>query len=100
MNDRAAALHLAHTTFAEPAGVSLQTVSTPSDLVALGMAAMQQEVLAQIVGLAQTTLPVAGTAFKVNWGTGRSGVVVVKKRVKPGAKLLFSAGAPPGVHAG
>ncbi len=59
MNQRAMALHLEHTTFADPAGVSIQTVSTPTDLMALGMAAFKQDVIAEIVSLPQTTLPVA-----------------------------------------
>lgn len=42
MNQRATRLGLAHTKFADPAGALAQTVSTPRDLVSLGMTAMQQ----------------------------------------------------------
>lgn len=95
MNQRAAALHLTRTSFADPAGVSIQTVSTPADLLALGMAAMQQEVLAQIVSLPQTTLPVAGTAYNVNAALGHSGIIGIKTGfgLKRGADFLFSAAA-------
>jgi serine-type D-Ala-D-Ala carboxypeptidase (penicillin-binding protein 5/6) len=95
MNQRAAALHLGHTTFADPAGVSTQTVSTASDLLALGMAAMQQEVLAQIVNLPQAILPVAGTVYNVNSALGQSGIVGIKtgSGLNVGADFLFAATA-------
>jgi serine-type D-Ala-D-Ala carboxypeptidase (penicillin-binding protein 5/6) len=95
MNQRAAALHLTHTTFADPAGISIQTVSTPTDLVAIGMAAMKQEVLAQIVKLPQTTLPVAGTVYNVNAALGHSGIIGIKtgSGLNSGANFLFAAAA-------
>ena len=81
--------------FADPAGVSIQTVSTPTDLLAMGMAAMQQEVLAQIVNLPQTTLPVAGTLYNVNSVLGQSGIVGIKtgSGLNFGANFLFAATA-------
>jgi D-alanyl-D-alanine carboxypeptidase (penicillin-binding protein 5/6) len=95
MNQRATALHLTHTTFADPAGVSTQTVSTPADLVALGMAAMQQNVLAQVVGLPQATLPVAGTVYNVDSVLGQSGIIGIKtgSGLSLGANFLFAAAA-------
>ena len=95
MNQRAAALHMMHTTFADPAGVSLQTVSTPSDLLAMGMEAMRQPALAQIVGLPQTTLPVAGIAYNVNAALGQSGIIGIKtgSGLNVGATFLFAAAA-------
>ena len=95
MNQRAAALHLSRTTFADPAGVSTQTVSTPADLLALGMTAMQQEVLAQIVGLPQATLPVVGTVYNVNYALGQSGIIGIKtgSGLNLGANFLFAATA-------
>lgn len=95
MNQRAAALHLTHTTFVDPAGLSTQTVSTPTDLLAMGMAAMQQEVLAQVVGLPQATLPVAGTVYNVNAAVGRSGIIGIKtgSGLNSGATFLFAATA-------
>jgi D-alanyl-D-alanine carboxypeptidase (penicillin-binding protein 5/6) len=95
MNQRAAALHMTRTTFADPAGVSTQTVSTASDLLALGMAAMQQAVLAEVVGLPQTTLPVAGTVYNVNAALGRSGIIGIKtgSGLNSGANFLFAADA-------
>ena len=95
MNQRAATLHLTETTFADPAGVSTQTVSTPTDMVAMGMAAMQQEVLAQIVNEAQTALPVAGIVYNVNAALGQSGIVGIKtgSGLDSGANFLFAAAA-------
>jgi D-alanyl-D-alanine carboxypeptidase (penicillin-binding protein 5/6) len=95
MNERAAALHLKRTTFADPAGVSTQTVSTASDLVVLGMAAMQQPALAEVVGFAQTTIPVAGTVYNVNAALGRSGIIGIKtgSGLNSGATFLFAATA-------
>jgi D-alanyl-D-alanine carboxypeptidase (penicillin-binding protein 5/6) len=95
MNQHAAALRLTHTTFADPAGVSIQTVSTATDLLAMGMAAMQQEVLAQIVSLPQTTLPVAGTMYNVNAALGQSGIIGIKtgSGLNAGANFLFAAAA-------
>jgi serine-type D-Ala-D-Ala carboxypeptidase (penicillin-binding protein 5/6) len=93
MNQRAAALHMMHTTFADPAGVSIQTVSTPVDLMTLGMAAMQQEVLAEIVSLPETTLPVAGLVYNVNGALGQKGIVGIKTGfgLNTGADFLFAA---------
>ena len=95
MNQRAATLHLTETTFADAAGVSTQTVSTPTDMVAMGMAAMQQEVLAQIVNEAQTALPVAGIVYNVNAALGQSGIVGIKtgSGLDSGANFLFAAAA-------
>lgn len=93
MNERAMALHLEHTTFADPAGVSIQTVSTPTDLMALGMAALQQDVIAEIVSLPQTTLPVAGIVYNVNGALGQNGIVGIKTGfgLGTGAEFLFAA---------
>ncbi|HEX9094839.1 MAG TPA: D-alanyl-D-alanine carboxypeptidase [Candidatus Dormibacteraeota bacterium] len=95
MNERAASLHLTHTTFADPAGASFQTVSTPTDLLTMGMAAMQQEVLAQIVSLPEATLPVAGTVYNVNYSLGQSGIIGIKtgSGLNSGANFLFAAAA-------
>jgi D-alanyl-D-alanine carboxypeptidase (penicillin-binding protein 5/6) len=95
MNQRATALHLTQTTFADPAGVSTQTVSTPSDLLALGMAAMQQEVLAQIVNMPEATLPAAGKVYNVNYVLGQSGIIGIKtgSGLNSGANFLFAAAA-------
>src|SRR5438128_4266396 len=93
MNARAAAMHLRHTKFADTSGASAASVSTPSDLLALGMVAMQDPVFAQVVGQAQADLPVAGTVFNVNGVLGQNGIVGIKtgSGLNTGANFLFAA---------
>ena len=93
MNTRATALHLTHTKFADTSGANPGTVSTPSDLMSLGMTAMKQEVFAQIVGMASAELPVAGTVYNVNGVLGQSGIVGIKtgSGLNSGANFLFAA---------
>jgi D-alanyl-D-alanine carboxypeptidase (penicillin-binding protein 5/6) len=95
MNKRAGDLHLTQTTFADVSGASPGTVSTPSDLMALGMAAMKLEVFAQIVAMSQADLPVAGTVYNVDGVLGQSGVVGIKtgSGLAGGANFLFAAAA-------
>ncbi|HEY4914534.1 MAG TPA: hypothetical protein VIJ91_11530 [Candidatus Dormibacteraeota bacterium] len=93
MNARAAALHLTHTKFADTSGANPGTVSTPTDLMALGMAAMKQEVFAQVVGMGEAQLPVAGTVFNVDQVLGQSGIIGIKtgSGLNTGANFLFAA---------
>jgi serine-type D-Ala-D-Ala carboxypeptidase (penicillin-binding protein 5/6) len=95
MNTRAAALHLTHTKFADPSGASAASVSTPTDLMNLGMAAMRNEVFAQVVAMGQVNLPVAGTVYNVNHVLGQSGIVGIKtgSGLNSGANFLFAANA-------
>ena len=93
MNNRAAALHLTHTKFADASGVSTASVSTPTDLTALGMVAMLNEVFAQIVARGLVTLPVAGTLYNVNGALGQNGIIGIKtgSGLNSGANFLFAA---------
>jgi serine-type D-Ala-D-Ala carboxypeptidase (penicillin-binding protein 5/6) len=93
MNARAVALHLTHTKFADTSGANPGTVSTPTDLMSLGMTAMKQEVFAQVVGMASAELPVAGTVYNVNGVLGQSGIVGIKtgSGLNTGANFLFAA---------
>ena len=95
MNQHAIALHLTRTKFADSAGVSMETVSTPTDLLAMGMEAMRQPVLAQIVDLPLATLPVAGAVYNVNAALGKSGIIGIKtgSGLNSGANFLFAATA-------
>jgi D-alanyl-D-alanine carboxypeptidase (penicillin-binding protein 5/6) len=95
MNQRAGALHMTHTTFADASGVSPKNVSTPTDLMALGVVAFKQEVLAQIVGLQQAILPVAGIVYNVDYVLGQSGIIGIKtgSGLDLGANFLFAAAA-------
>lgn len=93
MNDHAARLHLTHTRYADVSGADAGSVSTPSDLMALGMVAMKQEVLAEIVGMGQADLPVAGTVYNVDGVLGQDGIVGIKtgSGFGQGANSLFAA---------
>src|SRR6202162_4430683 len=95
MHARAAALHLTHTKFADTSGANPGTVSTPSDLMSLGMTAMKQEVFAQVVGMGSGDLPVAGTVYNVDGVLGQSGIVGIKtgSGFNLGANFLFAARA-------
>jgi len=95
MNKRAGDLHLAHTTFADTSGASTKSVSTPTDLLTLGMAAMKLEVFAQVVGMTEANLPIAGRVFNVDAALGQSGIIGIKtgSGLAEGANFLFAAQA-------
>jgi D-alanyl-D-alanine carboxypeptidase (penicillin-binding protein 5/6) len=95
MNKRAGELHLAHSTFADTSGASAKSVSTPTDLLALGMAAMKLEVFAQVVGMTEANLPLAGRVFNVDAALGQSGIIGIKtgSGLAEGANFLFAAQA-------
>lgn len=100
MNQRARALGLTRSTFADPAGASPQTVSTPSDLLALGMTAMGDKVFAQIVSSPSATLPVAGVVYNVDAVLGQDGIIGIKtgSGLAQGANFLFAASITIGGH--
>jgi D-alanyl-D-alanine carboxypeptidase (penicillin-binding protein 5/6) len=100
MNARGQSLGLTHTRFADPAGADTATVSTPSDLMKLGMDAMKLPALAQIVGLPSAVLPVAGAVFNVDTALGKDGIVGIKtgSGFKLGANFLFAATVPISNH--
>ena len=96
MNARAATLHLTHTKFSDVSGASPASVGTPSDLVMLGMTALQtQDVIGQVVAMGQAELPVAGTVYNVDSVLGQSGIVGIKtgSGLNSGANFLFAANA-------
>lgn len=95
MNTRAASLRLTHTKFTDVSGAAATSVSTPSDLMSLGMVAMQNDVFAQIVAMGQVELPLAGTAYNVNGVLGQNGIVGIKtgSGLNTGANYLFAANA-------
>ena len=101
MNARARALRLTHTSFADPAGSSAQSVSTPTDLLALGVAASADPVFAQIVAEAQARLPVAGIVYNVDAALGKDGINGIKtgSGLAAGANFLFSASVDVAGHA-
>jgi serine-type D-Ala-D-Ala carboxypeptidase (penicillin-binding protein 5/6) len=93
MNARAAALKLTHTRFADTSGADPGSVSTPTDLMMLGVAAMKQDVFAQIVAMGQAQLPVVGTVYSTDHALGQSGIIGMKtgSGLSSGANFLFAA---------
>jgi len=92
---------LAHTAVADASGFSPSSVSTAHDLVLLGETAMQNSVLAEIVGQSQADIPTAGTVKNVNTLLGQSGIVGVKtgNTDQAGGCFLFAANQSyPGGH--
>jgi serine-type D-Ala-D-Ala carboxypeptidase (penicillin-binding protein 5/6) len=100
MNDRAATLHMTHTRFTDTSGASPGSVSTPTDLLALGIAAMQDPVLAQIVAMEQVDLPVVGVVYNVNSALAHGGIFGIKtgSGLDSGANFLFAANATVDSH--
>jgi len=78
MNKRAGALGMTHTKFADESGASANTTSTPSDMVKLGLVAMKQPVLAQIVAQTEATIPVAETLQNRDTVLGQSGIIGIE----------------------
>lgn len=93
MNAKATQLRLKQTKFADTSGASSDSVSTPTDLLALGMVAMQLDVFSEIVAKGQVDLPVAGTVYNVDGVLGQSGIVGIKtgSGLNLGANFLFAA---------
>jgi serine-type D-Ala-D-Ala carboxypeptidase (penicillin-binding protein 5/6) len=63
---------------ADASGFLPSTTSSAHDLVLLGITALQNPVIAQIVAEQLTTLPVAGTIQNVNWLLGYDGINGIK----------------------
>lgn len=84
-------LKLSHV--ADASGFSPQSVSTATELVAIGEAALSNDVLAEIVNQPEANLPVAGNIQNVNWLLGSDGVVGIKtgNTDEAGGCFLFAA---------
>lgn len=101
MNAKAAALGLAHTSFADTAGVSAQTTSNPRDLFRLGIEAMKNPVIARVVAQVQANLPVAGVVYNVDYVLGQDGIIGIKTGSGPefGANFVFASSQTAGTGA-
>lgn len=78
MNDRAHALGMNGTHYADASGFNTDTVSTARDQVRLAMRALRVPALAQIVALRKATVPVAGELRNLDELLGSHGIVGVK----------------------
>jgi D-alanyl-D-alanine carboxypeptidase (penicillin-binding protein 5/6) len=77
----------------DASGFSSATVSTPSELVMIGIAALKNPVIAKIVAQQQVRLPVAGMIKNTNQLLGTEGIIGIKTGTtdKAGSCLLFAA---------
>lgn len=94
MNGLAAQWGLRHTTFADPAGLSPDSVSTATDLLTLGERAMANPVVASVVALSKVTLPGATSPFSTyDFDLGEDGIVGIKtgSDAAAGGCFLFAA---------
>jgi D-alanyl-D-alanine carboxypeptidase (penicillin-binding protein 5/6) len=84
---------LSQTTVGGASGFADNTTSTATDLVKLGIAALNNPAIAQVVNQVSAQIPVAGTVNNVNWLLGQDGVVGIKtgNTDKAGGCYLFAA---------
>lgn len=84
---------LSQTTIADASGFSPSTTSTPSDLVAVGIAALKNPVIAEIVAQPEAQLPDVGTIKNTNELLSTDGAVGIKTGTtnEAGSCLLFAA---------
>lgn len=78
MNDTAATLGMRQSHFADPSGVSPQSMSTAADLLKVAGPDMEKPVVASIVDNSSVTLPVAGTISTYTPLLGLDGIIGVK----------------------
>lgn len=86
-------MELSQTVVADASGFSPYTVSTPSELVAIGIAALKNPVIAEIVAQPQAQIPVVGMITNTNQMLGDEGVIGIKTGTtnEAGSCLLFAA---------
>jgi D-alanyl-D-alanine carboxypeptidase (penicillin-binding protein 5/6) len=77
-NTYAKQLGLNNTVITSSSGYPPETVSTAQDLVKLGVIAMNNQVIANIVSLPTADVPVAGTIRNVNFLLGSNNIIGVK----------------------
>ncbi len=84
---------LDRTVIADASGFSPDTVSTPSELVVVGIAALKNLVIAEIVAQPQAAIPGVGIIKNTNELLGTDGVVGIKTgtTTQAGNCLLFAA---------
>jgi D-alanyl-D-alanine carboxypeptidase (penicillin-binding protein 5/6) len=92
MNEAAAELGMARTHYTDPSGWEDSTVSTATDQLKVGRAAMEDPVFAEIVAMPATVLPVAGEVTNFNGLVGQEGFVGIKtgSDQAAGGCLLFA----------
>lgn len=92
-NEMLQRMGLSQTKVADASGLSPATVSTPSELVAIGIAALKNPVIAEIVAQQHAQLPGIGVITNTNQLLGDNGVIGIKTGTtdEAGSCLLFAA---------
>jgi D-alanyl-D-alanine carboxypeptidase (penicillin-binding protein 5/6) len=100
MNTTARRLGMTATRYTDPSGLSASTTSTAADQVRLGMAAMGEPALAQIVALRSAVIPPAGIAQNTNTLLGQDGITGLKtgSDTAAGGCILLAAWQQPRGH--
>jgi len=93
MNSTAQSLGLDSTHFADVSGLDPGSVSTPTDLIRLGEAAMAIPAFALVASMGEATLPVAGRVINYDYALGHDGIVGIKtgSDAAAGGCFLFEA---------
>jgi len=93
MNSTAQTLGLTSTHFTDVSGLDSGSVSTATDLIRLGEAAMDEPTFSQIVSMGEVTLPVAGLLINFDYALGHDGIVGIKTGTDAaaGGCFLFEA---------
>ena len=73
----------------DASGLSTTTISTAEDLTRLGIAAMKNDVIKEIVRQPASDLPVDGVKPNTNWMLGQNGVVGIKTGSLPAIGGVF-----------
>jgi D-alanyl-D-alanine carboxypeptidase (penicillin-binding protein 5/6) len=92
MNEAAAELGMRDTDYTDPSGFDDTTVSTATDQLKVGRAAMADPTFAEIVAMPATVLPVAGEVTNFNALVGHEGFIGIKtgSDEAAGGCLLFA----------
>jgi D-alanyl-D-alanine carboxypeptidase (penicillin-binding protein 5/6) len=92
MNEAAAGLGMRNTDYTDPSGFDDTTVSTATDQLKIGRAAMADPTFAEIVAMPATVLPVAGEVTNFNALVGHEGFIGIKtgSDEAAGGCLLFA----------
>ncbi len=78
VNQKAKAMGMKNTLFADASGYSPNTVSTASDAVIMGLSALKNPTVVSIINQSKIKLPIAGSVKNVNWLLGDSGIIGIK----------------------